>query len=56
MSELMIAGVEIHQDPDGRFSLNDFHRAAGGEDRHRPSRWVENQQAQDLVEKIGKEW
>lgn len=54
MSALMIAGIEIHQDHDGRFSLNDFHKAAGGEDRHRPSRWVENQQAQDLVEEIGK--
>lgn len=54
MSALMIAGIEIHQDQDGRFSLNDFHRAAGGEDRHRPSRWVENQQAQDLVDEIGK--
>ena len=54
MNALMIAGIEIHKDQDGRFSLNDFHRAAGGEDRHRPSRWVENQQAQELVEEIGK--
>lgn len=54
MSALMIAGIEIHQDHDGRFSLNDFHKAAGGEDRHRPSRWVENQQAQELAEEIGK--
>lgn len=54
MNALMIAGIEIHQDQDGRFSLNDFHRAAGGEERHRPSRWVENQQAQELVEEIGK--
>lgn len=54
MNALMIAGIEIHQDQDGRFSLNDFHRAAGGEDRHRPSRWVENQQAQELADEIGK--
>lgn len=54
MNALMIAGIEIHQDQDGRFSLNDFHRAAGGEDRHRPSRWVENQQAHELVDEIGK--
>lgn len=37
MSALMIAGIEIHKDQDGRFSLNDFHRAAGGEARHKPS-------------------
>lgn len=54
MSALMIAGIEIHQDQDGRFSLNDFHRAAGGENRHKPSLWAENQQAQELIEEIGK--
>lgn len=40
MSALMIAGIEIHQDQEGRFSLNDFHRAAGGEDRLSPNRWT----------------
>ncbi|MDD2046090.1 KilA-N domain-containing protein [Pseudomonas putida] len=54
MSALMIAGIEIHQDQDGRFSLNDFHKAAGGENRHKPSLWTENQQAQELIEEIGK--
>ncbi|WP_257806303.1 KilA-N domain-containing protein [Burkholderia glumae] len=49
-----IGGVEIHADERGRFSLNDLHRAAGGEDRHRPSRYAENQQAKDLAEEIGK--
>nr|DAF79083.1 MAG TPA: KilA-N domain [Caudoviricetes sp.] len=54
MNALMIAGIEIHKDQDGRFSLNDFHRAAGGENRHKPSLWAENQQAQELIEEIGK--
>lgn len=54
MSALMIAGVEIHQDQDGRFSLNDFHRAAGGEKRHAPNEWLRNTQAQELVEEITK--
>lgn len=54
MSALTIAGIEIHQDQDGRFSLNDFHRAAGGENRHKPSLWSENQQAQELIAEIGK--
>lgn len=54
MNALTVAGIEIHQDQDGRFSLNDFHRAAGGEDRHRPSRWVENIQAIELANEIGK--
>lgn len=54
MSALTIAGVEIHQDHDGRFSLNDFHRAAGGEARHKPSEWMRVGQAQELAEEIGK--
>lgn len=54
MNALMIAGTEIHQDQDGRFSLNDFHRAAGGEKRHAPNEWLRNSQAQELVEEIGK--
>ena len=54
MSALMIAGIEIHKDQDGRFSLNDFHRAAGGEKRHAPNEWLRNAQAQELVEEIGK--
>lgn len=54
MSALMIAGTEIHQDQDGRFSLNDFHRAAGGEKRHAPNEWLRNSQAQELVEEISK--
>ncbi|MNF54221.1 KilA-N domain protein [compost metagenome] len=49
MSALMIAGIEIHQDQDGRFSLNDFHQAAGGEDRHSPWRWTRTDTYQGLV-------
>ncbi|MFC6838590.1 KilA-N domain-containing protein [Xanthomonas theicola] len=49
MSALTIAGTEIARDSAGRYSLNDLHRAAGGLPRHRPSRWVENQQTQALA-------
>lgn len=54
MNALVIAGIEIHKDEDGRFSLNDFHRAAGGEVRHKPSEWMRVGQAQDLADEIGK--
>ncbi|PMY37308.1 DNA-binding protein [Pseudomonas sp. GW456-L14] len=54
MNALMIAGIEIHQDQDGRFSLNDFHRAAGGEKRHAPNEWMRIGQAKELAEEIGK--
>src|SRR5690606_29129944 len=38
----------------GRFSLNDFHRAAGGEKRHAPNEWLRNEQARELVEEVSK--
>lgn len=50
---IAIAGVEIRQDAEGRFSLNDLHRAAGGEKRHTPSYWLNNQQTNELIEEIG---
>jgi len=51
---LAVAGVDVRQDAEGRFCLNDLHRASGGENRHRPSLWAENQQTQALIEEIGK--
>lgn len=56
MSHLItIADVGIRVDAKGRYNLNDFHRAAGEENRHRPSIWAENQQARDLATEIAKE-
>ncbi len=44
-----IDGVSIRQDLDGRFCLNDLHRAAGGEDRHSPNRWYRSGMAAELI-------
>lgn len=49
ISPFVICGVKIRQDEDGRFSLNDFHRAAGGEDRHSPNRWTRTDSYGGLV-------
>jgi hypothetical protein len=46
---LTIADTAVQQDADGRFSLNDLHRAAGAEERHQPSKWLRGQQAQELI-------
>jgi hypothetical protein len=39
-------------DAEGRYCLNDLHRAAGGEKRHQPSDWLRLQQTQDLVAEL----
>ncbi|MDE1139987.1 MAG: KilA-N domain-containing protein [Paraburkholderia tropica] len=51
-SPIEIGGIVIHADEDGRFSLNDLHRAAGGNPTHRPGEFMRNQQAIDLAAEI----
>lgn len=49
---LTIAGTEIRRDDEGRFCLNDLHKAAGGEKRHQPSNWLRTDQTKELIEEI----
>lgn len=51
MANITLAGIgNIHTDSEGRYSLNDFHKAAGGEERHGPKFYMATQQAQDLAQ------
>ncbi len=52
MNDLIIAGMGIRRDGEGRFSLNDLHRAAGGEKRHGPSYWLTNAQTAELIAEL----
>lgn len=52
MNELVIANTAIRQDADGRYCLNDLHRAAGGEKRHQPSDWLRLDQTKELVAEV----
>lgn len=52
MSALVIAGIEIHRDQAGRFRLNDFHKASGGEEKHSPNRWTRTEAYGGLVEAL----
>jgi hypothetical protein len=46
---IRIGDITIKQDVEGRYCLNDLHRAAGGEDRHQPRYWLAGQHAQEMV-------
>lgn len=53
MSAITLAGIgNIHTDAEGRYSLNDFHQASGGEKRHGPSYWLETDQAKGLIDEL----
>jgi hypothetical protein len=45
----MISGVAVRVDGDGRYCLNDLHKAAGGEDRHKPVHFLALDSTQDMV-------
>ena len=50
---LILEDTYVRQDEQGRFSLNDLHQAAGGEDRHRQTFWLRLDQTQALVDELG---
>jgi len=49
---LVISGITISQDADGRFSLNDLHKAAGAADKDKPGHFLNNDQTQGLIAQI----
>ncbi|HCL5074822.1 TPA: KilA-N domain-containing protein [Salmonella enterica] len=49
---IAISDVSIHQDTEGRYSLNDLHKASGGEQRHEPNRWMRLDQTKEMIEVI----
>lgn len=52
---LVLGNITVHQDQFGRYCLNDFHKAAGGEQKYRPKYWLESQQAKELISELDQE-
>ena len=55
LATLARASVSVRRDSEGRYSLNDLHRAAGAEVKHRPSTWLQNQQTRALVDEVARD-
>lgn len=51
MNAISVANVAIRQF-DNLYSLNDLHKASGGQDKHSPRRWLQNKQTADLIAEI----
>lgn len=51
-TNIIISDIKIHMDAEGRYSLNDLHKAAGKEHRHLPNYWLDLQQTKELIEEI----
>ncbi len=52
-TSLIIAGLSIRQDSEGRYCLNDLHKASGGEKRHQPAFFMRLDNIQDIIDEIG---
>jgi hypothetical protein len=49
---ILISDIEIRQDAEGRFCLNDLHKASGGLKRHQPSNWLRQDYVQEIISEL----
>jgi hypothetical protein len=51
---IQIEAITIKQDEEGRYCLNDLHKAAGEEQKDRPKYWLENAQTVAMITELEK--
>ena len=49
---IVIKGLTIHQDAEGRYCLNDLHKAAGSEEKDSPSRFSRTEKYNELLTEL----
>lgn len=52
--QLIVCGVAIKQDAEGRYCLNDFHKAAGGDSNQQPAFFMRRAETSELVAELEK--
>ena len=52
--QVEIGDITIRQDHEGRYCLNDVHKASGEDQKHRPKYWLDNSQTQALIAEAAK--
>ncbi|ECV9756225.1 DNA-binding protein [Salmonella enterica subsp. enterica serovar Montevideo] len=53
-NQIIISDISIRQDSEGRYSINDLHKASGSEQKDKPVHWLALQKTTDLIETIEK--
>ena len=52
---VFIAGTKVTCNEGGLYSLNDLHKASGGEGRHRPNYWLNLESTKEVLEELHSE-
>jgi len=51
-TQIIISDISIHQDSEGRYSINDLHKAAGAKEKDKPSNWLRSEKTIELINTI----
>lgn len=49
---IVISDIRINVDSEGRYSLNDLHKASGGSDKNKPANWLRAEKTIELIDEI----